>query len=115
MVSATAKSSRSIRATSVSDTIPDPNSAISFTRQTSCAMVPPPATKPQATREAAPTSLHALLADLASALHFLKAAARHDPFELCPLARQKDFAESFNIGDPIRHAMDAAGRGDRLD
>ena len=52
-VSGTAKSSRSMHATSLSDTLPDSSSAISFTRHTSFAMVPPPSCAAQLYRTTA--------------------------------------------------------------
>jgi hypothetical protein len=58
----TAKSSRSIRATSVSETTPIPSSAISFTRHISFAIAPTPSSGfslPIA--NGLPTALHALV------------------------------------------------------
>jgi hypothetical protein len=49
-----------------------------------------------------PEPLH--VTGIAFVVSFLKATARHDPFELRPLVDQKDLTEGLNISDAVRQA-----------
>jgi hypothetical protein len=44
----------------------------------------------------------------------LHAAARHDPFEQRTVVYHEDVAESLDLGDSVRHEVDAIEIGDRL-